>query len=56
MRSSWLIPLALGMVGGAFLTKICPKVNTIIDDTAKKAKNKMCDCMEQSQNSGDEEY
>ncbi len=54
MHSNWLIPLALGMVGGACLVKICPKINTIIDNTTEKAKEKMCNCSAQNQSSDDE--
>lgn len=54
MRSNWLLPLALGMVGGAYLVKICPKIGSVIENTTNKAKEKMCDCSNQNQNIDEE--
>ena len=55
MRSNWLIPLALGMVGGAYLVKVCPKFKSIIDNTQDMVKEKMCDCKDSQSNNGSQD-
>ncbi len=47
IKSAFMLGAGLGIVGGMFLVKMCPKAEQIVDDVKGKFNNrssKGCDC------------
>lgn len=54
LKSAFMLGAGLGLVGGMFLVKMCPKAEKMVNDIKSKAENAMCgsncDCGCQNQN------
>lgn len=55
LKSAFMLGAGLGLVGGMFLVKMCPKAEKMVDDIKSKAEQTMsgnncnCGCEEQTQ-------
>ncbi len=57
IKGAFFLGAGLGLVGGMFLVKMCPKAEKMVDDIKSKAQNTMnggnecnCGCQDQGQN------